>query len=493
MKKKYALIAVSDKSRLASFGRGLIDLGFTIISTGNTANVLRRGGVPHVLISAFVGVPEIFEGRVKTLHMRICAGILLDPTSEIHCQEAEHHGISAISLVAVNFYPLDSEAESIDIGGPTLLRAAAKNWRHVTAICDPADYEQVIVILRQGIGGREYRHHLAGKAFRYTADYDARVYAQLSADVSMPLLLRRQKRLSYGENPHQEAGVYVAGDPPRACGVLQPVQGRELSYNNLLDLNAGVRLVQEFNEDTAVIIKHQNPCGVASGKMTEVFRQARDGDTRSAFGSVVVLNFICGEEVATEIRVGFYTAVVAPRFSAAALKVLADKKNLQVIPVPWLSSIYQDHEIRTLTGAYLIQQLPQGDVDCAGWRVVTATRPATYVDLLFALRVVKHVKSNAVVLARDKQTRAIGGGQTSRIDALTVALNKATERGHDLVGSVLASDGFFPFADWVTPAAQAGITAVVQPGGARRDEDSITACNAHGISMVFTGVRNFSH
>lgn len=492
MKKKHALIAVSDKSHLVSFGRDLIELGFTIISTGETAGVFRQAGVSHVPVSSFVGMPEILEGRVKTLHMRICAGILFDPSSEVQRQEAEHYGISVISLVAVNFYPLCSEAVSIDIGGPTLLRSAAKNWRHVTAVCDPADYKQVIATLHQNMDGSNYRHHLACKVFRYTADYDARVYAELSADVSMPLLLRRQKQLRYGENPHQEAGLYVATEP-NACGAIQPVQGKELSYNNLLDLNAGVRLVQEFSEETAVIIKHQNPCGVASGKATEVFRQARDSDVRSAFGGVVVLNFICNEEVATEIVADFYTAVVAPYFSSAALAVLAHKKNLQVIPVPWMSSVYQDHEIRTLTGAYLIQQLPRNDIDHSDWRVVTDTRPETYSDLLFALRVAKHVKSNAVVLAKNKQTRAIGGGQTSRIDAFTLALNRATELEQNLDGSALASDGFFPFADWVASAAQAGVTAVVQPGGARRDADSITACNERGISMVFTAVRNFSH
>ena len=505
LRQKHALISVSDKKGLIPFCRELCALGYQLIATSGSEHTLQQAGIACRNVTAMTGQAEIFGGKLKTLHMPLYAGILCDPTEASQREEAAQLGITCLALVAINFYPVPHNppgTEHIDIGGPALLRAAAKNHRQVIPICDPHDYDTVIARLRANTLNHDYRAELATKALCTTSHYDAQLSSSLARQAQNPppllsLPLQKKQELRYGENPHQRAALYVAaGREPYACGTLQPLQGKELSYNNLLDIDAGVRLVQAFTHNTATVIKHGNPCGIASGDdMRQTFVRARTGDARSAFGGVVVLNYKVEREVAAEIAAFFCECVAAPHFSDEALAVLADKKNLRVIPVPWLPSVRQGYELRTLTGAWLWQEHAHNDENRAAWRVMTATKVAeeTYSDFDFAQRVVKRVKSNAVVLVKDRQLLAAGGGQTSRIDALQLAIKKLHAAGHTAQGLVLASDGFFPFADWVAEAKACGVTAVIQPGGSKRDRESIVACDEHGIGMVFSGVRGFSH
>ena len=396
-------------------------------------------------------------------------------------------------------YPTTSQDTEHMTWRPALLRAAVKNHRHVLPVCDPHDYDTVIAYLRREAGSDDYRTELAAKALCATSHYDAQLSTSLArhATSNPPMLslpLKKQRDLRYGETLISSA-LYVM----RACAVclwcVQQLQGAELSYNNLLDIDAGVQLVQEFTQNTATIIKHGNPCGVASGDDPhQTFVRARAGDARSAFGGVVVLNYAAEREVAEEIAAFFCECVAAPYFSAPPCKCW-QRKNLRVIPVAWLPSVRQDYEVRNLTGAWLWQKRVNNDDNRVGWRLATATKVAqeAYPDLYFAQQVVKRVKSNAVVLVKDRQLLAAGGGQTSRIDALQLAIKKLRAAGHTAHDLVLASDGFFPFADWVTEAKECGVTAVIQPGGSQRDHESIAACDEHGIGMVLSGVRGFSH
>ena len=500
-----ALISVSDKTGLVPFCQALRGFGYEIIATSGSEKVLRHAGIACRSVAEITGRGEIFGGKLKTLHMQLYAGVLCDPTDPVQREEVAQLGITRIALVAINFYPVPHTpqgTEHIDIGGPALLRAAAKNHRHVLPICDPHDYDIVIAHLRRGALSDNYRTELATKALCATSHYDVQLSTSLarhgtSNPPMLSLALKKQRDLRYGENPHQQAALYVdARRAPFACGALQQLQGAELSYNNLLDIDAGVQLVQEFTQNTATVIKHGNPCGVASGDDPhQTFVRARAGDARSAFGGVVVLNYAVEREVAEEIVAFFCECVAAPHFSAAALQVLAKKKNLRVIPVAWLPAVRQDYELRNLTGAWLWQETANNDDNRVGWRVATATKVAqeVYPDLYFAQRVVKRVKSNAVVLVKNRQLLAAGGGQTSRIDALQLAIKKLRAAGHTAQGLVLASDGFFPFADWVTEAKECGVAVVIQPGGSKRDRESIAACDEQGIGMVFSGVRGFSH
>ncbi len=501
-----ALISVSDKTGLVGFCRALRACGYAIIATSGSEKTLRQAGIACRHVVELTGRDEILGGKLKTLHLQLYAGVLCDPTDPGQREELAQLGIDRIALVAINFYPVPRNpqgTEHIDIGGPALLRAAAKNHRHVIPICDPHDYDTVSAHLRAGTLSADYRATLATKALCTTSHYDAQLSTALAEGKTTalpPLLslpLKKQRDLRYGENPHQQAALYVAaGGEPFACGALQQLQGAELSYNNLLDIDAGVQLVQQFTQNTATIIKHGNPCGVASGDdPSQTFVAAREGDRRAAFGGVVVLNYAVEREVAEDIAAFFCECVVAPRFSASALQVLAKKKNLRVIPAAWLASVRQSGELRSLTGAWLWQETAPDDANRAGWRLVTATKVAReiYPDLHFAQRVVKRVKSNAVVLVKDRQLLAAGGGQASRIDAVQLAIKKLRAAGHPAQDLVLASDGFFPFADWVAEAKGCGVVAVLQPGGSKRDRESIAACDEHGIGMVFSGVRGFSH
>lgn len=496
---KNALISVSDKRGLGSFAQTLHELGYTIISTGNTAAHLRDKQIPCQEVAEFTGVEEIFAGRVKTLHLRLCAGVLFEPTSSQHQQEATRHGIVPISIVVINFYPLSRSVDNIDIGGPTLLRAAAKNYRHVIAICDPADYQQTISKLQDDSIDEAHRRRLADKVFRYSANYEQQICQRTFTvdDQQLTIPLRQLRKLRYGENPNQQAGLYVATDKP-ASGFadIEQLQGAELSYNNLLDLDAGARLVQEFNDPAIAIIKHNNPCGVASGdNLSQLFAKALASDRRSAFGGVIVTNRVCTAELAEAIGKSFYEVLLAVNVEDSARQILINNKRLRVVVAPWLNDHRQQHELRTVTGAYLYQQCPAKITD-SGWRVTnqqSTVSPEQNTDLLFAARVVAHVRSNAVVIVKDRQLLACCGGQTSRIDAVQGAVSKGLASGHHLGGSVLASDGFFPFNDWLAPVAEQGIVAVIQPGGSIRDQESIDACHEHGITMVFSGQRSFRH
>ena len=498
---KKALVSVSDKTALLPFCQALCQLGYEIYATSGSATVLQQAGIACRNVADFTGTGEIFGGKLKTLHMQLFAALLCNPDDPTQQQEAAQLGLTPLALVAINFYPVPSDpptsdTDHIDIGGPALLRAAAKNHHHVIPVCDPHDYETVVTHLRRATLSTEFRTQLAAKALRVTACYDAQLSAALLKEASPSLLalpLAKQRELCYGENPHQRAVLYTM--PSEECA-WQQLQGAELSYNNLLDIDAGVRLVQEFTPNTAAIIKHGNPCGVASGDdPCQTFVRAKEGDARSAFGGVVVLNYEVERETAAEIAKFFWACVAAPQFSDAALQVLASKKNLRVVPVPWLQSVRQDYEVRSLTGAWLWQETVHHDDNRAVWQLVTTTTIAAsaYADLHFAQRVAKRVKSNAVVLVKNRQLLAAGGGQTSRIDALQLASKKLRDAGHTAQGLVLASDGFFPFADWVAEAQACGVVAVIQPGGAQRDHESIAACDAHGIGMIFSGVRGFSH
>ena len=501
-----ALISVSNKKSLLPFCQALHQLGYQLIATSGSEQTLTQANIPCRNVADLTGQQEIFGGRLKTLHMQLYAGVLHNPSDPAHVKEAQQLGINPISLVAINFYPVPptpANTDHIDIGGPALLRAAAKNYHHVIPICDPNDYETIIAQLQANTLALEQRTRLAAKALHTTACYDAQLSTTLTDHdnnpnpTMLPLLLKKHQDLRYGENPHQPAALYINTDrPPFACGTLQQVHGTELSYNNLLDINAGVQLVQAFTDNTATIIKHGNPCGVASGdNPCQTFLAAKEGDARSAFGGVVVLNYRVDQQTAAALAAFFCVCVAAPSFSDTALQLLTQKKNLRIVPVPWLAAVHQEYELRSLTGAWLVQKKTHNDDNRPAWQVVTTTKvaPETYRDLLFAQRVVKQVKSNAVVLVKDRQLLAAGGGQTSRIDALQLAVKKLHAAGHKQQTLVLASDGFFPFADWVGEAKACGVSAVIQPGGSKRDHESITACNQHGIGMIFSGVRGFSH
>ncbi len=527
--KKRALISVYDKTGVADLARQLVTLGHTVLSTGGTAETLRKAGLPVVEISHYTGHPEILEGRVKTLHPRVHGGILADPEKESHRADLVRTGIEPIGLVVVNLYPfrevasrpdarLEELIEMIDIGGPTLIRAAAKNYKHVGVVVDPADYDRVERELAgQGALGEPTRRMLAAKAFAHTAAYDAAIRDELSKHFAtapgaaaagpepagprgpfprrLVLELDLLRELRYGENPHQRGALY--GERSAGSGTIaaaRQIRGKDLSFNNILDLDAAWRLVLEFGAPAAAIIKHNNPCGVGLGAgLREAFVKARRTDPASAFGGIVALNRECDLEVATEISDLFLECVIAPGYSAAAREILAKKEALRVMETGATgASPFQGLDLRRVTGGLLAQDWDVAATDIASARVATkrAPTPEELQALDFAWRVAKHVKSNAIVLARADRTVGIGAGQMSRVDSVRLARMKAPEPTQ---GTVLASDAFFPFRDGLDEAAQAGITAVVQPGGSVRDAEVITAADEHGLAMVLTGVRHFRH
>ena len=527
-----ALVSVSDKRGVIELGAMLRELGVEILSTGGTAAALTAAGITVTQVSAHTGAPEILDGRVKTLHPKIHGG-LLGRDTPAHQQEMTAHGIAPIDLVVVNLYPfeatiakpgtsLEDAIENIDIGGPAMLRSAAKNHERVAVVVDPADYGKIVDALLGGGLSAAQRLALARKAFSHTAAYDAAIAAYLSSiddaaagardavpvrrelPDTLTLQWRRSYELRYGENPHQKAALYTdAWSPlPRApsarptIAAAEVLGGKQLSYNNLLDLDAALGLALEFTEPAAVVVKHNNPCGVAIDRdLASAYRRAREADATSAFGGIVAVNREVDEALAKLLVETFLECVVAPGYSAAALDVLAGKKNLRLVAA---SGTWQPPtgelawSVRTIAGGALVQSVDHGMVDLAAAKVATAREPTASerTDLAFAWRVAKHVKSNAIVFARDGVTIAIGAGQMSRVDSVRICERKAGER---LEGAVVASDAFFPFRDGVDVLAEAGAVAVVQPGGSVRDEEVIAAANEHGLAMVFTGVRHFKH
>ena len=520
-----ALISVSDKSGLADFARALADAGVEILSTGGSAKSLLAAGIPVTEVSAHTGFPEIMDGRVKTLHPKIHGGILARRDIEAHGAAMARHEIAPIDLVAVNLYPFRETVasgagredciENIDIGGPALIRAAAKNHAFVTVVTDPADYAAVAEAIA-GRGGTDLalRQRLAAAAYAHTAAYDSAIAAWMAAQEGErfpPLLTlsgRRASILRYGENPHQEAAFYRAEsgpiEPRAGMATAEQVQGKDLSYNNLNDTDAALELVCEFDAPAVAIIKHANPCGVAvAPRQQDAYRKALACDPVSAFGGIVALNRPLDAATAREIAKLFVEVIIAPGAEEEARAVLAEKKNLRLLLTDSLPDpAAVGMTLRALAGGLLLQSRDSGRADPGSLTVATKRKPseAELEDLIFAFRVAKHVKSNAIVYAKDGATVGIGAGQMSRVDSARIAVAKsqsaaeaAGESAARTRGSVVASDAFFPFADGLLAAAEAGVTAVIQPGGSMRDDEVIAAADEAGLAMVFTGLRHFRH
>ena len=502
-----ALLSCHDKTGIVELAKGLSDLGFQLLSTGGTATHLRAAGLQVTDVSAVTGFPEIMDGRVKTIHPAIAAGLLARPTPA-HEAALTEHGLRRIDLLAVNLYPFtrlardpnatfETLVENIDIGGPTMLRAAAKNHEAVLVLVDPADYAGVLAALGTGVVTPDERLRLALKVFRHTAMYDATIAARLEADgagtlpANLVLPLERVLPLRYGENPHQAAAYYATADATRAFDIRK--RGKELSYNNLLDVDAAWALARTMGGTSAVVIKHGNPCGVARARAGEdlatTYRRARQADSLSAFGSIVGLSVPLDEPTACAIGESFVEVVVAPEIPAPVRELLAAKKNLRMVELDPAAG-ERPYEMRAVLNGLLVQT-PDSSPDPAG-RVVTKRHPSEVEsrDLDFAMRVCRHVKSNAIVLARDEVTVGIGAGQMSRVDSVRIASSKAEGAA---AGSVLASDAFFPFPDGVIEAHGAGVAAIIQPGGSVKDAEVIAEADRLGMAMLFTGQRHFRH
>jgi len=507
MKISRALISVSDKTGIAQFARALERQGVDIISTGGTAKLLRKEGVPVREISSFTAFPEVLEGRVKTLHPRVHGGLLYKRGNPKHEAEARECGFEPIDLVVVNLYPFEktiakpnvtlAEAiENIDIGGPSMIRSGAKNYESVTVVVDPADYDTVLETMRDHDGETtlKLRERLAIKAFIKTSAYDRAIGTFLNkeqtTDASFSLTAPLVMRLRYGENPHQTAALY--GDFDKH---FEKLHGKELSFNNILDISAATNLVAEFSIPTVAILKHTNPCGVGSDvDLREAWEKAFATDKQAPFGGIIVCNRAVDESLARAISEIFSEVIIAPEFDAEARTILQKKKNLRLIRlISEIAEVRPKIDIRSVTGGLLVQdadggnQIPQN--------VVTNRKPtkAELEAMLFGWRVVKHVKSNAIVYAARDRTLGIGAGQMSRVDASRIAVWKAEEAGLSLKGSAVASDAFFPFPDGLIAAADAGATCAIQPGGSVRDKEVIAAANERDMAMIFTGIRHFRH
>jgi phosphoribosylaminoimidazolecarboxamide formyltransferase/IMP cyclohydrolase len=507
-----ALLSVSDKTGLVDLARGLTESGWELVSTGGTAKAIRDAGLTVKDISEITGVPEMMDGRVKTLHPAVHGALLARRDDPEHVRAMEQHGIAPIDLVVVNLYPFretaakqgvapDAVVEQIDIGGPSMLRSAAKNFASVTVVVDPADYARVLEALRKKTGDIELRRTLAEKAFAHTAAYDAAISGWFAAQRGdrmpdlMSIALRKTQSLRYGENPSQAAAFYVDGDGSGLAGLKQR-GGKELSFNNLLDLEGALLAADPFRgEVCCAIIKHTTPCGLATaGNALDAYRKALACDPVSAFGSVIAFTVPVNDETAEAVSSLFVECIVAPTFSENAVEILGRKKNLRVLEgeARWPERALDFKRVR---GGFLAQERVVVLADDSAWKVATARQPtdAERRDLIFAWRAVASVKSNAIVLARESATIGIGAGQMSRVDAAFLAVHKAKQAGHDTVGAVLGSDAFFPFRDGIDQAAAAGVKAIIQPGGSVRDDEVIAAANQHGIAMVLTGQRLFRH
>lgn len=500
-----ALLSVSDKTGLEPFARALADAGYELISTGGTYRTLHETGIPVTKVSDVTGFPEILGGRVKTLHPKIHGGILAK-RDDASLTELEQHAITPIDLVVVNLYPfreavaaegvmLEHALENIDIGGPTMIRAAAKNFPAVAVVVDPRDYDGVLERLQgNGLDGA-YRQQLAVKAFAHTAAYDSAIVRHLDGG-ELPdegaLEVRKVSTLRYGENPHQRASLWRLGSERGPVLDAEVLHGKEMSFNNYQDAEAAWNLVAELSKAAAVAVKHANPCGVGTAQdLLEAYQKAHAADPVSIFGGIVALNDTVNEALAAELNKTFLEIVMAPAFDEAALAILRKKKNLRLLRVTESSS-RGAFDIRRIRGGLLIQDMDEGTLDEADLQVVTKRAPteAEWVDLRFAWTVCKHVKSNAIVLAKGGVTTGIGGGQVSRLWAAEGAVSRA---GEAATGSALASDAFFPFEDALRLAAQAGVRAAIQPGGSVRDDEVIQAADELGVAMVFTGMRHFKH
>lgn len=506
--KKRALISVSNKTNIEMFAKGLIENDYEIISTGGTLKTLERAGIEAMAVEEVTGFPEILDGRVKTLHPFIHAGLLAKRDNADHKEQLNENKISPIDMVVVNLYPFketiakpdvtEADAvENIDIGGPTMLRAAAKNFAHVAVVVDPSDYEDVLTAIQNNNLNHAKRKQLAAKVFRHTANYDAMI-ADYFTEEDFPEVLttayEKVQTLRYGENPHQAAAFYK--DAQHQAGTLaaaKQLHGKELSYNNIQDANAALEIISDFNEPAAVAVKHMNPCGIGIGEdLATAFSLAYDADPVSIFGGIVACNREIELDTAKQLSEIFLEIVIAPGFSDDAFELLTKKKNIRLLELETGNSNKHRKKVISVMGGILVQDQDTGkrveeDLEFATNRKPTAKELE---NLLFAWKAVKHVKSNAIVLAKDNQTIGVGAGQMNRVGAAKIAIEQAGEKAK---GAVMASDAFFPMPDTVENAAAAGITAIIQPGGSKRDQDSIDVCNEHGIAMVFTGMRHFKH
>lgn len=510
--KKRALISVSNKKGITEFAKSLTELGFEIISTGGTKKALEESGIPVMSVSDVTGFPEILEGRVKTLNPYIHGGLLAKFSNENHEAQLKQHGIDPIELVCVNLYPfaetiakpnvtVEDAIENIDIGGPTMLRASAKNHEFVTVVVDPTDYEVVLSELKgSGEVTKETRRRFAAKVFRHTAAYDAMIAEYMTdlageeAPEKLTVTYELKQSLRYGENPHQKASFYQKplGSLFSIANATQ-LHGKELSYNNINDADAALQIVKDFSEPTAVAVKHMNPCGVGVGETTfEALSKAFEADPVSIFGGIVALNREVDRTTAEKLHEIFLEIVIAPNFSEEALEILTGKKNLRLLTIPFDGGNKAEVKLTSIEGGLLVQDQDRFSFENATISVVTKREPTEeeWKALQLGWKVVKHVKSNAIVVNNSEMTLGVGAGQMNRVGAAAIAVEQAGERA---VGAVLASDAFFPMDDTVEAAAKAGITAIIQPGGSIRDADSIKKADEYGIAMVFTGVRHFKH
>ena len=507
-----ALVSVSDKTGLVDFVKGLVDLGWEIIATGGTQKLLEKEGVKTIGISEVTGFPEILDGRVKTLHPKVHGGILARRDVPAHMETLKENEVETIDLVCVNLYPfrqtiakegvtLEDAIENIDIGGPSMVRSAAKNWRDVTIVCNPADYDTVLAELREkGTTTPETRLKLSAKAYTHTAEYDACIatYMRKQAGLNEKLFLEYDLKqpLRYGENPHQSANFYAALEPsPFSLAFATQIQGKELSYNNIQDANAALNVLRDFKEPFCVALKHMNPCGAAVGKtIEEAWQAAYEADKVSIYGGIVGVNRELTAEVARGMKPIFLEIVIAPSFTPEALEILSTKKNLRVMQVDMNYDGSPVPQYVSVNGGLLAQQLDTQVEEVSMDMCVTKVKPteAQMADLNFGWKIVKHVKSNAICVVRDGHTIGVGAGQTNRVGSAEIALEEAKAAGFT-EGLILSSDGFLPFDDTVALAAKYGVTAIVQPGGSIRDADAITKADELGIAMLFTGVRHFKH
>ena len=514
-----ALISVSDKTGVVEFAKGLVALGWEILSTSGTMKLLKESGVPVTSVSDVTGFPEICDGRVKTLHPKIHGALLARRDIPEHMKELKDNDIETIDLVCVNLYPfretiakpdvtMEDAVEHIDIGGPSMLRSSAKNWESVTVVCNPADYDTVLSEIKAGGNTtRETRLKLSAKAYTHTAEYDMAISTYMRAQAGLPeklfLEYDLKQELRYGENPHQEAKFFASTvKEPFSLATAEQLNGKELSYNNIQDANATLNIAREFDEPFCVGVKHMNPCGSATGKtIAEAWKKAYEADKTSIFGGIVAANREIDLETAQMLKPIFLEIVMAPSFAPDALELLCTKKNLRVLKV----DMSKDNTVRkqyvSMNGGMLVQDRDINTKPVAADQCVTELKPTVdqLADMEFAWKIVKHVKSNAIVVAKGGMTYGVGAGQMNRIGSAEIALKQAQntlkEEGKDIMteGLVLASDGFFPFNDCVALAAEYGIKAIVQPGGSIRDEDSIKLANEKGITMLFTGERHFKH
>ncbi|MBX7105307.1 MAG: bifunctional phosphoribosylaminoimidazolecarboxamide formyltransferase/IMP cyclohydrolase [Gemmataceae bacterium] len=515
-----ALISVSDKTGLLDLARSLVAAGVELVSTGGTHKTLADAGIAVREVSAVTGFPEMLDGRVKTLHPKLHGGILFRRDDPAHVEATKTHGIDPIDLVIVNLYPFESTVakpdvswehavENIDIGGPSLIRGAAKNHEDVAVIVDPSQYAGLLAELQNNWGSTtlKYRQRLAAQAYARTAAYDAAIASYFASvghadalDDRLTLTFRRKQSLRYGENPHQQAGFYSEVTPP-ACSIASANQrhGKELSYNNILDLDAAWNLVCEFDGPAAVVVKHNNPCGAAvADSLAAAFADAYSGDPLSAFGGILAFNRPVNAATAALIAEPnrFVEAIIAPAFEPEAFEIITTrpswKKNVRLLETGGVPTARSGFDLRRVAGGLLVQGWDAGADDPTKWKVCSTRdpSPAELAALEFAWTVCKAVKSNAIVLAQGTKVVGVGAGQMSRVDSVEIACRKAGDRAK---GAVMASDAFFPFRDNIDAAARVGVSAIVQPGGSLRDGDSITACNEHGIAMLMTGVRHFRH